>query len=134
NMRGLHKQIRAEVKRRDLWDDIKLGPGGIREIEFIAQVFQMIRGGRDQSLQTKSTREALARIAERRSLPPPVVAELAAAYEFLRRLEHRLQYRDDQQTQSLPKAAEDRAALARTMGFPSYDAFLEGLEAHRRAV
>jgi glutamate-ammonia-ligase adenylyltransferase len=133
-MRGLHKQIRAEVRRRDLWDDVKLGPGGIREIEFIAQVFQMIRGGRDQPLQTKSTREALARIAERRLLPPAVVDELLAAYEFLRRLEHRLQYRDDRQTQSLPRGAEDQVALARTMGFASYDSFLEALDKARRAV
>ena len=76
NMRGLHKQIRAEVTRRELHNDVKLGPGGIREVEFIAQVFQLIRGGRDRDLQTRSTRAALRLLGERGQLPQPVVAEL----------------------------------------------------------
>ena len=134
SMRGLHKQIRAEVKRRDLYNDIKLGPGGIREVEFIAQVFQLVRGGRDPLLQTKSTREALRLIGQRRLLPPPVVAELQDAYEFLRRLEHRLQYRDDQQTQSLPDSDDAQAALARSMGFDGHAEFVDRLERHRRTV
>ncbi|MEP7085266.1 MAG: bifunctional [glutamate--ammonia ligase]-adenylyl-L-tyrosine phosphorylase/[glutamate--ammonia-ligase] adenylyltransferase, partial [Betaproteobacteria bacterium] len=105
NMRALHKQIRAEVKRRDLYDNIKLGPGGIREVEFIVQVFQLIRGGRDRTLQARGTRSALRLLGERGLLPLAVVAELQAAYAFLRQLEHRLQYRDDQQTQALPESA-----------------------------
>ncbi len=134
SLRGLHKQIRAEVKRRDLYNDVKLGPGGIREIEFIAQLFQLVRGGHDRALQAKSTREALRLISERRLLPPPVVAELQDAYDFLRRVEHRLQYRDDQQTQSLPEADEAQAALARAMGAGSHAEFVARLEQHRRTV
>ncbi|MEO7762212.1 MAG: bifunctional [glutamate--ammonia ligase]-adenylyl-L-tyrosine phosphorylase/[glutamate--ammonia-ligase] adenylyltransferase, partial [Casimicrobiaceae bacterium] len=134
SMRDLHKQIRAEVRRRDLHDDVKLGPGGIREIEFIAQVFQLIRGGRDRSLQEKSTRLALKLIGKRRLLPPAVTGELLAAYEFLRRLEHRLQYRDDQQTQSLPELPDARQALAASMGEVSYSGFLERFEQHRGRV
>ena len=134
SMRTLHKQIRAEVARRDLHDNIKLGPGGIREIEFIAQVFQLIRGGRERSLQERGTRKALRLLAERRQLPSLVVAELQSAYEYLRRLEHRLQYRDDQQTQDLPEADIELDALAATMGAPDRAAFRAGLEAHRRRV
>ena len=134
NMRGLHKQIRAEVTRRELHNDVKLGPGGIREVEFIAQVFQLIRGGRDRDLQTRSTRAALRLLGERGQLPQPVAAELQAAYAFLRRVEHRLQYRDDQQTQALPETTADREALARSMGLPGYAALLAELEDHRRVV
>ena len=134
NMRSLHQQIRAEVTRRDLFDNIKLGPGGIREVEFITQVFQLIRGGRDPTLQAKSTRTALRRLGERRQLPKPVIRELELAYDYLRRLEHRLQYRDDQQTQDLPTADEELHALALTMGARDAMAFRADLEAHRRRV
>ena len=134
SMRALHKQIRAEVLRRDLHENIKLGPGGIREIEFIAQVFQLIRGGRDRPLQARGTRTALDLLGERGLLPLPVVAELQAAYAFLRRLEHRLQYRDDQQTQALPESDSEQTALARSLGAADYPAFVATLEAHRGAV
>ena len=134
NMRGLHKQIRAEVMRRDLYNDVKLGPGGIREIEFIAQVFQLIRGGRDRELQTRSTRQALRLLSERGQLPLPVVAELQAAYQYLRRVEHRLQYRDDQQTQALPESAVEQAALAQSMDATDYLKFVAVLDRHRRIV
>ena len=134
NMRGLHKQIRAEVTRRELHNDVKLGPGGIREVEFIAQVFQLIRGGRDRELQTRSTRAALRLLGERGQLPQPVAAELQAAYAFLRRVEHRLQYRDDQQTQALPETATEQEALAQSMELPGYAALLAELNGHRRVV
>jgi glutamate-ammonia-ligase adenylyltransferase len=134
SMRSLHKQIRAEVRRRELFDDVKLGPGGIREIEFIAQVFQLIRGGRDLPLQAKGTRAALALIGARRLLPREVVGELEAAYDYLRRVEHRLQYRDDQQTQLLPQSPPELGALAATMGAASADAVRAELERHRRCV
>jgi glutamate-ammonia-ligase adenylyltransferase len=88
-MRDLHAQIRREVARKDMAEHIKLGPGGIREIEFIAQVFQLIRGGRDPLLQVRPTLQVLALLAERRLLPPENEHELATAYDFLRRLEHR---------------------------------------------
>src|SRR3989304_5652406 len=78
--------------RRDLADHIKLGPGGIREIEFIAQAFQLIRGGRDAGLQARATLRVLALLAERRILPEDVAAQLADSYVFLRQLEHRPPY------------------------------------------
>ena len=133
-MRDLHAQIRAEVARRETFDDIKLGPGGIREIEFIAQAFQLIRGGRDPSLQLRPTLGALALLAQKSLLPRQAVAELSDAYVFLRRLEHRLQYVEDAQTHKLPTSAADRALVAQSMGFPSWDEFGGALEAHRSRV
>ncbi|MBX3662518.1 MAG: bifunctional [glutamate--ammonia ligase]-adenylyl-L-tyrosine phosphorylase/[glutamate--ammonia-ligase] adenylyltransferase [Burkholderiales bacterium] len=134
SMRSLHSQVRHEVNRRDRQDNIKLGPGGIREIEFIAQVFQLIRGGHERALQQQSTLPVLAVLGERGFVTAEAVAELSAAYVFLRNLEHRLQYRDDQQTQDLPRQDEERALLAASMGFPGTDEFLAELARHRAAV
>ena len=134
SMRDLHAQIRREVARKDMAGNIKLGPGGIREIEFIAQVFQLIRGGRDRALQVKPTLKVLSLVAERGILDREAERELASAYEFLRRLEHRLQYLDDAQTHHLPGSAEDQALVARAMGFSSYDALLAELDDHRANV
>jgi glutamate-ammonia-ligase adenylyltransferase len=133
-MRSLHAQIRAEVARRDLAGHIKLGPGGIREIEFIAQAFQLIRGGRDPELQTRPTLEVLTLLEKKGLLPAEAVAELRAAYDFLRRLEHRLQYLDDAQTHELPAGSEDQALIAGAMGFDDYAAFMTRLDAHREQV
>src|SRR6266849_235162 len=133
-MRELHAQIREEVARRELTDQIKLGPGGIREIEFIAQAFQLIRGGRDPTLQIRPTLEVLALLAQKKLLPDAAFLELSKAYVFLRRLEHRLQYLDDAQTHELPEGTEDRSLVARAMGFDSWDAFRAVLEAHRARV
>jgi glutamate-ammonia-ligase adenylyltransferase len=133
-MRSLHAQIRAEVARRDLSGHIKLGPGGIREIEFIAQAFQLIRGGRDPELQIRPTLEVLALLQKKGLLPAQAVAELGAAYDFLRRLEHRLQYLDDAQTHELPAAGEDQALIAAAMGFDDYAGFMARLDAHREQV
>ncbi|MFA6312444.1 MAG: bifunctional [glutamate--ammonia ligase]-adenylyl-L-tyrosine phosphorylase/[glutamate--ammonia-ligase] adenylyltransferase [Sterolibacterium sp.] len=133
-MRGLHAQIRREVTRRDLADNVKLGPGGIREIEFIAQVFQLIRGGRDTQLQVKPTLKVLVLILERKQISLDAALELAAAYNFLRRLEHRLQYLDDAQTHKLPDKPEDQAIIAQAMSFSSYPALLVELDDHRAAV
>jgi glutamate-ammonia-ligase adenylyltransferase len=134
SMRGLHSQIRQEVSRRELHENIKLGPGGIREIEFIAQVFQLIRGGRDADLRVRPTLKVLQRLREKRQLSEKTVAELAEAYRFFRNLEHRLQYLDDLQTQTLPDTAPDQALIGEAMGFPSYEAFLERLDDHRSKV
>jgi glutamate-ammonia-ligase adenylyltransferase len=133
-MRELHAQIRREVARRDMANNIKLGPGGIREIEFIAQVFQLIRGGRDKALQIRPTLPVLALLAERGILTEPAVRELAVAYRFLRNLEHRLQYLDDAQTHTLPDNPADQALIARGMGFADYGALLEELDDHRANV
>ena len=133
-LRGLHAQIRREVARRELADDIKLGPGGIREIEFIAQVHQIIRGGRDPELRVRGTRAALARIRERGLIDAETVAGLLAAYDFLRRLEHRLQYLDDAQTHRLPERAEDRERIAQALGHPDFTALTVVLDQHRALV
>jgi glutamate-ammonia-ligase adenylyltransferase len=133
-MRELHAQIRREVARRDRANNVKLGPGGIREIEFIAQVFQLIRGGRDAALQVRPTLKVLALLAERGILPAQTVRELSEAYDFLRRLEHRLQYLDDAQTHDLPDNDEDRQRIARAMNFDGYDALLATLDRHRATV
>ena len=133
-VRELHAQIRAEVARRELSDHVKLGPGGIREIEFIAQVFQLIRGGRDASLQLRPTLGVLALLAQKGLLPPQTATELTDAYVFLRRLEHRLQYLEDAQTHRLPSGDEDRQLIARSMGFGSWPALDAALESHRARV
>jgi glutamate-ammonia-ligase adenylyltransferase len=133
-MRELHSQIRAEVARRELSDQIKLGPGGIREIEFIAQGFQLIRGGRDPVLQARPTLAVLALLAKKGLLPAAAQAELSEAYVFLRRVEHRLQYLDDAQTHELPESAEDRLLVARAMGFAAWDSFRAALDARRARV
>ena len=131
SMRSMHSQIRQEVRRREIYDDVKLGPGGIREIEFIAQVFQLIRGGRNAELRIRPTLAILERLCEKEQLAKKVVVELTSAYGFLRNLEHRLQYLDDQQTQTLPKSSADQILIATAMGFPDYDGFLQELDTHR---
>ncbi|HUL92885.1 MAG TPA: bifunctional [glutamate--ammonia ligase]-adenylyl-L-tyrosine phosphorylase/[glutamate--ammonia-ligase] adenylyltransferase [Burkholderiales bacterium] len=133
-MRELHSEIRAEVARRELSDQIKLGPGGIREIEFIAQAFQLIRGGRDPALQVRPTLAVLALLAQKGLLPGAAFEELSGAYVFLRRLEHRLQYLDDAQTHALPENPADRLLVARAMGFAAWDSFRVALDAHRSRV
>ncbi|HYC45081.1 MAG TPA: bifunctional [glutamate--ammonia ligase]-adenylyl-L-tyrosine phosphorylase/[glutamate--ammonia-ligase] adenylyltransferase [Burkholderiales bacterium] len=134
SMRDLHRQVRMEVERRDIADNIKLGPGGIREIEFIVQVFQLIRGGRDAGLRSQPTLAVLPLLAQRRLLTPDAVSELTSAYVFLRDLEHRLQYLDDQQTHTLPRTDEERQLVAESMGCRDYAALRERLDAHRAAV
>ncbi|MBK7425181.1 MAG: bifunctional [glutamate--ammonia ligase]-adenylyl-L-tyrosine phosphorylase/[glutamate--ammonia-ligase] adenylyltransferase [Propionivibrio sp.] len=133
-MRDLHAQIRREVVRKDMADHIKLGPGGIREIEFMAQVFQLIRGGRDPALQLHPTLKVLPLLVARRLLPADSERELVEAYEFLRRLEHRLQYVNDAQTHMLPTRDDERLLLAVAMGFTDWPALLAALDAHRQRV
>jgi [glutamine synthetase] adenylyltransferase / [glutamine synthetase]-adenylyl-L-tyrosine phosphorylase len=133
-MRDLHAQIRREVAKKDMANNVKLGPGGIREIEFIAQVFQLIRGGRDRSLQIKPTLGVLKLLIDRNQLELDAVVELSSAYRFLRRLEHRLQYLDDAQTHALPENPDDQTRVARAMGFDNYASLLMELDDHRQAV
>ena len=134
SLRDLHQQVRREVERRDMQDNIKLGPGGIREVEFTAQLFQLVRGGQDNALRTMNTLKVLPLIAERNLLPAAAVAELMAAYVYLRNLEHRLQYLDDKQTQALPTNADDQALIAAAMNAADYAAMLRELDHHRAAV
>lgn len=134
SMRSLHAQLRKEVERREMHDNIKLGPGGIREIEFITQVFQLIRGGRDVDLCIRPTLGVLQRLQKKQQLPQQAVTELTDAYHFLRKLEHRLQYLDDQQTQTLPVNPADQSLIATAMGFSDYASFMQQLDIHRKNV
>jgi glutamate-ammonia-ligase adenylyltransferase len=133
-LRDIHRQIREQVKRRDFAPDIKLGPGGIREIEFIVQALQIVRGGREPALRARGTQSALAALAARGLLPDGAVSSLRNAYVFLRDVEHRLQYRDDRQTQRIPPDPTELAALAGAAGFPGAREFQATLAAHREAV
>jgi len=133
-IRDLHVQIRREVARREMAHNVKLGPGGIREIEFTAQVFQLIRGGQIAALQQQPTLVVLDALVKTGLMTADAQQELAAAYDFLRRLEHRIQYLDDAQTQLLPDDAESQAMLAEAMNFPDYAALLAALDRHRNKV
>lgn len=138
-LRSMHGQIRAEVKRQetlhpDRSNNVKLGRGGIREIEFVSQVFQLIRGGRELQLRNRSTRETLGILADMELISPDVVANLLAAYTFLRDLEHRLQYIDDAQTHTLPTSEADLLTVANMMGYTETAALLKQLDYHRQIV
>lgn len=131
NMKGM---IAREVRRRGLKDNIKLGAGGIRETEFIVQVFQLIRGGRERSLQLRSLLPTLQAIGELALLTPEQVDHLRAAYLFLRRLENLLQSINDEQTQTLPENPLDRQRLAWAMGMADWAMLLAQLEQHMAGV
>jgi len=133
-MRRLHAEVRREVERRELAGNVKLGPGGIREIEFVAQALQLIRGGRDAELTAKPTLKVLALLSRKNLLPEQAARELSAAYAFLRKVEHRLQYLDDAQRHDLPEEGEDCELLAGMCGFASWAAFCSELQGHRDAV
>ncbi|HUA88016.1 MAG TPA: bifunctional [glutamate--ammonia ligase]-adenylyl-L-tyrosine phosphorylase/[glutamate--ammonia-ligase] adenylyltransferase, partial [Steroidobacteraceae bacterium] len=134
SLRDMKALIEREVERRELAGDVKLGPGGIREIEFIAQALQLTRGGRDRPLQTPSLLEALARLGAARLLPPAASAELTESYLYLRRLENRLQMLADGQTHRLPADELTRERIAHAMGAPGWGALEQELEAHRARV
>lgn len=143
-IRSLHAQIRSEAAKRggglaahgvnQRSFDIKLGRGGIREIEFMAQVFQLIRGGQDTALRIRPTLGVLGVAVGQGLMPGPQACELGAAYRFLRQLEHRLQYRDDAQTHNLPTTPEEQLAVAQAMGCPDWGALLEQLSALQEPV
>ena len=134
SMRDLKLQIHRDVMQKGQGDNIKLGRGGIREIEFIAQVFQLIRGGQDSSLQIKPTLTVLKLLQIKSLLPEKTVVELTQAYVFLRNLEHRLMYVDDAQTHELPKSPETKARIAHAMCYENWDALLNQLNVHRNNV
>ncbi|MCU0931111.1 MAG: bifunctional [glutamate--ammonia ligase]-adenylyl-L-tyrosine phosphorylase/[glutamate--ammonia-ligase] adenylyltransferase [Serpentinimonas sp.] len=139
SLRGLHQQIREHATRRAAGhpgrsNDVKLSRGGIREIEFTVQLLQVVRGGQFPELRTRPTLEALVRLERAGLIPAETAQALADAYHFLRRVEHRIQYLDDQQTHVLPTRDDDLAWIAQTMGFPSLAAFLSALDTHREVV
>lgn len=134
SLREMKAMIEREVRRLDREDNIKLGRGGIREVEFIAQAFQLIRGGVDTALQERQLLKVLPLLAERGLLPAATVAELTQAYYFLRDSEHRIQALHDQQTQTLPSDAGDRDRLALAMGFADWPSYFTALSAERDIV
>ncbi|MDN3522036.1 bifunctional [glutamate--ammonia ligase]-adenylyl-L-tyrosine phosphorylase/[glutamate--ammonia-ligase] adenylyltransferase, partial [Halomonas ramblicola] len=134
SLRELKGMINREVRRKGMEGNIKLGPGGIREVEFVVQAFQLIRGGRDTELQVTSLKTALQRLPELGLLPPEVVDELLPDYVFLRDLEHVLQALEDRQTQSLPDDDLDRERVALAMGLADWPALMARLEEVRERV
>ena len=134
SLREMKQMIVTEVKRKGLKNNVKLGAGGIREIEFIGQVFQLIRGGRNHDLQQKQILHTLDVLSERKQLPQYVVDELKESYVFLRNSEHRLQQFRDAQTHGLPSTDDERELLALSMGFEDWDSYSQQLEHHRQRV
>ncbi|MGD9388515.1 MAG: bifunctional [glutamate--ammonia ligase]-adenylyl-L-tyrosine phosphorylase/[glutamate--ammonia-ligase] adenylyltransferase, partial [Gammaproteobacteria bacterium] len=134
SLREMKQKIAAEVERRELRANIKLGRGGIREIEFIVQCLQLLRGGADPRLRQQGLPAALARLEETGQLPAEAVTELREAWRFLRLTENRLQAWQDRQTHELPGDEAGRLRLARTMGFAGWDEFRAALDAHLENV
>ena len=138
-LRKLHQQIRDHASKRAAGqparaNDVKLSRGGIREIEFTVQLLQVVRGGQFPELRTRPTLSALQRVSRAHLMPPSTADALAAAYVFLRQVEHRIQYLDDQQTHLMPTRDDDLAWIAATMGCADLSAFLSALDAHRETV
>jgi glutamate-ammonia-ligase adenylyltransferase len=134
SLRAMKQMIAQDVARRGMHQNIKLGRGGIREIEFFGQMFQLIRGGVSPELQRGPIREVLADLAAEGHIPEAVGRELDAAYVFLRTVEHRLQEAADQQTHELPVDPLGQARLAVSLGFDSHEAFRAVLDRHRDRV
>ncbi len=133
-LREMKSLIQNQVAQREDLDNIKLGAGGIRDIEFIVQAFQLIYGGRHQQLQVKSCLQAMQALAQLKYLKLPTYEKLQAAYRFLRRLEHGIQAINDQQTQRLPQDEFWQHNLATTLGFTDWQALLLTLNEHREQV
>ena len=139
SLRVLHRQIREQAARRaaghpERANDVKLSRGGIREIEFTVQLLQVVRGGQFPELRTRATLDALARVSKAGLMPASTAAGLAQAYDFLRRVEHRIQYLDDQQTHVLPTQDADLGWIAATLGFDHTGQLLAELDRHREFV
>ncbi|ALK90217.1 bifunctional [glutamate--ammonia ligase]-adenylyl-L-tyrosine phosphorylase/[glutamate--ammonia-ligase] adenylyltransferase [Limnohabitans sp. 63ED37-2] len=139
SLRTLHQQIRDHASKRSAGhperaNDVKLSRGGIREIEFTVQLLQVVRGGQFPELRTRPTLDALQRVAKAGLMPQATADALGAAYVFLRQVEHRIQYLDDQQTHVLPTRDDDLNWIAQTLGHANACAFLSELDAHREVV
>ncbi|TNF61385.1 MAG: bifunctional [glutamate--ammonia ligase]-adenylyl-L-tyrosine phosphorylase/[glutamate--ammonia-ligase] adenylyltransferase [Burkholderiales bacterium] len=139
SLRTLHRQIRDHAAKRAAGNpgranDVKLSRGGIREIEFTVQLLQVVRGGQFPELRTRPTLDALQRLCKAGLMPDETAHALARAYDFLRRVEHRIQYLDDQQTHLMPTRDDDLAWIASSMGYPDLCAFLREFDTHRETV
>jgi glutamate-ammonia-ligase adenylyltransferase len=133
-LRGLKAQIAQELRRKDRVDNVKLGRGGIREIEFIGQAFQLIRGGNEKSLQVRPILEVLQRLSELELLNPEDATQLTQSYHFLRRVENRIQQYQDKQTHDLPTNENAKTAMAYVLGFANWETFLTELNIVRDNV
>ncbi len=134
SLRDMKRMISEEIERKGLHQNIKLGPGGIREIEFTGQAFQMVRGGRQPELRDRRIENVLRMLGERHLLAAHAVEDLCTAYRFLRTVENRLQQWQDQQTHSLPCDAQARERLAAGMGMPDWPALARELSRQRGRV
>ncbi|MFQ3221457.1 MAG: glutamate-ammonia-ligase adenylyltransferase [Paraglaciecola sp.] len=139
SLRSMKAMINTEVRRRGLQANVKLGSGGIREIEFVVQAFQLIRGGQEKELQTRELLIVLSILEGEGYLPLRACKELRQAYLFLRDAEHVIQALNDEQTQLLPSDEYQHSDFAQTrmafaMGFPTWREFLIELDAQREKV
>ena len=134
SLRDMKALIAAEVRKHELAANIKLGPGGIREIEFIAQSLQLVRGGSDQQLRCSELQVVLPRLGDGRGLATTAVSTLLAAYEFFRRMENAIQAIRDQQTHDLPEDPQDRERLLLVMHYADWDTLMADLDGHRLRV
>jgi glutamate-ammonia-ligase adenylyltransferase len=134
SLRDMKRMINREVRRKGLDHNVKLGAGGIREVEFIAQAFQLIRGGRDPELQQRELLNILPQLPEKVGMPETAVGELIRAYTFLRNVEHGIQAIADKQTQELPEDETGRERLAYAQGFDSWNALDQALQGYRADV
>ncbi len=134
SLRDMKAMINREVRRKGLTQNVKLGAGGIREVEFIAQAFQLIRGGRDSELQQRELLNILPQLPEKVGMPKSAVQELIDAYTLLRNVEHGIQAIADKQTQELPDDEAGRARLAFAQGMSSWEALAAALDEHRQNV
>ena len=134
SLREMKQMISRDVKRKGMESDIKLGPGGIREIEFFGQMFQLIRGGVTPALQHTGIIQILQALESKGHIPSSVCQELIDAYVFLRNTENRLQAVADQQTHQLPFEGDGLLRLSAAMGYPDIESFKSELDRHRQAV
>ncbi|WP_432471623.1 bifunctional [glutamate--ammonia ligase]-adenylyl-L-tyrosine phosphorylase/[glutamate--ammonia-ligase] adenylyltransferase [Amphritea sp. HPY] len=134
SLRSMKEMINREVRRKGLHGNVKLGAGGIREVEFIAQAFQLIRGGRDPRLQQRELMNILPLLPDTVGLPEQAVTDLTGAYTFLRNAEHAIQAVADRQTQELPTDEQGQARLAYSMGFDDWGSFIAELDQQRGKV
>ena len=133
-LRSLKQQINQELRRKDRMENVKLGPGGIREIEFIGQAFQLIRGGSEKKLQARGIVDILRLLGELSLLEKPVAEQLIHSYQFLRRTENHIQQYQDRQTHDLPSDPKVRQILAYSMGYQDWQSFKYDLDSVKAQV
>jgi len=134
SVREMQEMIATEVRRRELRDNVKLGPGGIREAEFIVQALQLVRGGSEPALQSQELQTVLPLLVSDRGISKSDADEIGQAYRYLRRLENFIQAIRDQQTHDLPGSETDRERLCLAMRCSSWDQLIEDLDRHRNAI